>query len=160
MASSGSRGCGADLNAATRDSRLKAIVLAVPGVRRDYRATRGERILWTPMRKALERQKAAREALDKTPMNLTLSQAVIPKENILLIQGRYDLLVEAEQTEQLWQKWEQPEMWRLAHGHISWMLAPGVTSRVLDWLAPRLENNNVIGVGKIHALIAHPGCKD
>jgi hypothetical protein len=26
----------------------------------------------------------------------------------------YELLVEAEQTEQLWQKWEQPEMWRLA----------------------------------------------
>ncbi len=39
--------------AATRDSRLIAIVLAVPGVRRDYRATRGERVLWAPMRKAL-----------------------------------------------------------------------------------------------------------
>jgi pimeloyl-ACP methyl ester carboxylesterase len=124
---------------ATRDSRLKAIVLAVPGVRRDYRATRGERVLWTPMRKALEKQQAAREALDKTPMNLTLSQPVIPKENILLIQGRYDLLVEAEQTEELWQKWQQPEIWRLPHGHVSWMFAPGINSRVLDWLAPRLE---------------------
>ena len=124
---------------ATRDSRLKAIVLAVPGVRRDYRATRGERVLWTPVRKALEKQKAAREALDKTPMNLTLSQPVIPKENILLIQGRYDLLVEAEQTEELWQKWKQPEIWRLPHGHISWMVAPEVTGRVLRWLTPRLN---------------------
>ena len=124
---------------ATRDSRLKAIVLAVPGARRDYRATRGERVLWTPMRKALEKQKAAREALDRTPMNLTLSQPVIPKENILLIQGRYDLLVEAEQTEELWQKWKQPEIWRLPHGHISWMFTPGVTNRVLRWLAPRLD---------------------
>ncbi len=132
--------------AATRDSRLKAIVLAVPGVRRDYRATRGERVLWTPMRKALKKQKAAREALDKTPMNLTLSQPVIPKENILLIQGRYDLLVEAEQTEELWQKWKQPEIWRLPHGHLSWMGVPGLTGRVLHWLAPRLEasrKNNV-----------------
>jgi hypothetical protein len=76
-----------------------------------------------------------------------------------LIQGRYDLLVEAEQTEQLWQKWEQPEMWRLAHGHISWMLASGVTSRVLDWLAPRLEKNNLIGVGKTHGLIAIEAAK-
>ena len=125
---------------ATRDSRLKAIVLAVPGVRRDYRATRSERVLWTPMRKALGKQKAAREALDKTPMNLTLSQPVIPKENILLIQGRYDLLVEAEQTEELWQKWKQPEIWRLPHGHISWMFAPGVTRRVLRWLSPRLDS--------------------
>ena len=124
---------------ATRDSRLKAIVLAVPGVRRDYRATRGELVLWTPLRKTLERQKAAREALDKTPMNLTLSQPDIPKENILLIQGRYDLLVEAEQSEELWHRWKQPEIWRLPHGHVSWMFAPGITGRVLDWLAPRLR---------------------
>jgi pimeloyl-ACP methyl ester carboxylesterase len=124
---------------AMRDSRLKAIVLAVPGVRRDYRATRGERMLWTPMRKALDKQKAAREALDKTPMSLTLSQPVILKENILLIQGRYDLLVEAEQTEALWQKWRQPEIWRLPHGHISWMGVPGMTGRVLHWLSPRLN---------------------
>ena len=124
---------------ATRDSRRKAIVVAVPGVRRDYRATRGERVLWTPMRQALEKQKAAREALDKTPMNLTLSQPVIPKENILLIQGCYDLLVEAEQTEELWQKWKQPEIWRLLHGHISWMGVPGLTGRMLHWLSPRLN---------------------
>jgi dienelactone hydrolase len=124
---------------ATRESRVKAIVLAVPGVRRDYRAARGEGVLWTTVRKALERQKAAREALDQTPMNLTLSQPFIPKENILLIQGRYDLLVEAEQTEELWQAWKQPEIWRLPHGHVSWMFMPGINSRVLDWLAPRLE---------------------
>ncbi len=91
------------------------------------------------MRKALEKHKAARKALDKTPMNLTLSQPVIPKDTILLIQGRYDLLVEAEQTEELWQKWKQPEIWRLPHGHIGWMLAPGVTGRVPGWLTPRLE---------------------
>jgi alpha-beta hydrolase superfamily lysophospholipase len=125
--------------AATRDSRLIAIVLAVPGVRRDYRATRGERVLWAPMRKALEKQKTAREALDKTPMNLTLSRPVISKENILLIQGRYDLLVGAERTEELWQKWKQPEIWRLPHGHVSWMFTPGLTRRVLCWLAARME---------------------
>ena len=125
--------------AATRDSRLKAIILALPGVRRDYRATRGECVLWTPMRKTLEKQKAAREALDKTPMNLTLSQPVIPKENIMLIQGRYDLFLEPENTEELWQKWEQPEIWRLPHGHISGLFVPGLTGRVLHWLSPRLN---------------------
>ena len=89
------------------------------------------------MREALEKQKAAREALDKTPMNLTLSQPVIPKENILLIQGRYDLLVEAEQTEELWQKWKQPEIWRLPRGHVSVCcgFVPGLTGGVLHWLA-------------------------
>jgi hypothetical protein len=72
-------------------------------------------------------------------MNLTLSQPVIAKENILLIQGRYDLLVEAEQTEELRQAWGQPEIWRLPHGHISALFVPGLTDRVLRWLAPRLD---------------------
>jgi pimeloyl-ACP methyl ester carboxylesterase len=125
--------------AATRDTRLKAIVLIAPGVRRNYRATRGERIIWTSMRRALDKQKPAREALDQTLMNLTLSQPVVPKENILLIHGRYDLLVEPECTEELWQKWKQPEIWRLPHGHMSWMFAPDMTGHVLDWLAPRLR---------------------
>ena len=127
--------------AATRDSRLSAIVMIVPGVRTNYRVARGERILWTPVRKALERQKAAREALDKTPINLTLSRPVIPKENILIVQGRYDLFVEAEQTGELWQKWGQPEIWRLPQGHISTVLIPGMTGRILRWLAPRLNGD-------------------
>lgn len=133
---------------ATRDSRLAAIVLAMPGVRRSYNATRGERVLWTSMRRALDRQQAAREALDATPMNLTLSQPVIPKENILLIQGRYDLLVEAEQTEELWQKWKQPELWRLPHGHITGLFAPGMTRRIIDWLMPRLNGDIVQTLNK------------
>jgi hypothetical protein len=31
-------------------------------------------VLWPPMRNALEKQQAARQALVKTPMNLTLRQ--------------------------------------------------------------------------------------
>ncbi len=41
--------------AATRDARLNSIVLVVPAVCSNYRVARGERILWTPVRKALER---------------------------------------------------------------------------------------------------------
>jgi pimeloyl-ACP methyl ester carboxylesterase len=91
--------------AATRDSRLKAIVLAVPRVRSNLSVIRGERFLWTPVRKALERRKAALEAWDTAPTNLTLSQPVVPKENILLIQGLYDSLASPESIEELWQKW-------------------------------------------------------
>src|ERR1039458_9014811 len=69
------------------------------------------------------------------------SDGTIPKEHILLIQGRYDLLVEAEQSEELWQKWKQPEIWQLPHGHVSWMFTLGINSRVLVWLAPRLEKS-------------------
>jgi pimeloyl-ACP methyl ester carboxylesterase len=126
---------------ATRDSRLKAIILVAPRVRSNYGVMRGERVLWTPVRKALERRKAALEAWDKTPTNLTLSQPVIPKENILFIQGRYDLLAMPEYTEELWQKWKQPEIWRLPHGHISLVGVPGLTGRVLRWLSPRLNKS-------------------
>jgi hypothetical protein len=129
--------------AATRDSRLKAIILVAPRVRSNFGMMRGQRVLWTPLRKALERRKATLEAWDTTPTNLTLSQPVIPKENILFIQGRYDLLALPECIEELWQKWKQPEIWLLPHGHISLMFAPGLTNRVLCWLSPRLNKFTV-----------------
>lgn len=124
---------------ATRDTRLKAIILVAPRVRSNYAVMRGEGVLWTPVRKALERRKAALEAWDKTPTNLTLSEPVVPKENILFIQGRYDLCARPEYTEELWQKWKQPEIWWLPRGHISLVGVPGLTGRMLRWLSPRLN---------------------
>jgi len=63
-----------------------------------------------------------------------------------LIEGIHDLLAQRQPIEELWQKWEQPEIWRLPHGHISGWFVPGLMGRVLRWLAPRLEagrKNNV-----------------
>ena len=74
-----------------------------------------------------------------TRLNLILSTPVIPKENILLIDGIHELSGERQSMEDLWQKWEQPEIWRLPHGHISAQLVLGLMGRVLRWLAPRLE---------------------
>ena len=59
---------------------------------------------------ALQAQRPAREALNATPLNLTLAKPVISKENILLIEGLHDLFVEPEGVEELWQQWEQPEI--------------------------------------------------
>jgi hypothetical protein len=42
-------------------------------------------------------------------------------------------------NEELWQAWGRPDLWRLPHGHVSWMAMPGLTGRVLRWLAPRLD---------------------
>ena len=125
--------------AACRDERLAAVVMAVTGVRMDYKFSRAERVIWRRVREALHAQSAAREALNMTPLNLTLATPVIPMKNILLNNGVHDLFVEKDAIEELRQKWEQPEIWRLPHGHISWMFAPGLTGRVLRWLAPRLE---------------------
>jgi hypothetical protein len=58
-----------------------------------------------------------------------------------LVETAHDLLVSSSPGE-LWQSWGQPDIWRLPHGHISAALSacmPGLPSRVLRWLAPRLE---------------------
>jgi hypothetical protein len=77
--------------------------------------------------------------MDTTRLNLTLSTPVIPKENILLIVGIHDLFAAGQPYEELWQKWQQPEIWRLPHGHASGQLRLGLMGRVLRWMAPRLE---------------------
>jgi pimeloyl-ACP methyl ester carboxylesterase len=125
--------------AACHDTRLASVVLTMPGVRMDYKFSRAERVVWRGVREALRAQSTPRAALDTTPLNLILSRPVIPRENILLIEGIYDLFVEREAIEELWQKWGQPDIWRLPHGHISQMAMPGLTGRVLRWLAPRLD---------------------
>ena len=77
--------------------------------------------------------------MDTTRLNLTLSAPVIPKENILLIIGIHDLLAAGQPYDELWQKWQQPEIWRLPHGHVSAQFVLGLMGRVLRWLTPRLK---------------------
>ena len=122
---------------ASCDARLTAAILAVPGVGVNYSIT--ERIVWRGVREAMRRQRPTFERLNLTPVNLALLQPAIPKKNILLIEAIHDLRAPKEDIERLWQAWGQPDIWRLPHGHHSWMFVPGLTGRVLRWLAPRLE---------------------
>jgi len=122
------------------DSRLNAIVMAVPGVRNN--SARAKLVLWPRVREAMRQRQSALQALDETRLNLTLNQPVISKENILLIEAVHDLLAPPEPIEELWQKWGKPDIWRVPHGHFSFGLigAPGLmANRVLEWLAPRLD---------------------
>jgi pimeloyl-ACP methyl ester carboxylesterase len=121
------------------DARIASAVLTMPAVR--LQSSRP--IVWRRVREALQALKPAREAMDTTRLNLILSTPVIPKENILLIEGIHDLFAQREPIEELWQKWEEPEIWRLPHGHISMLFVPGLTRRVLRWLEPRLNNTVV-----------------
>jgi pimeloyl-ACP methyl ester carboxylesterase len=81
------------------------------------------------------------EALNRTPMNLTTTRPVIPRENILLIEGIHDLICPKDDIEDLWQSWGRPDIWRLPHGHFAVCcgLVPGLPGRVLRWLTPRLN---------------------
>src|SRR5262249_17424355 len=85
------------------DARIASVVLTVPSVRMSCSTP----VVWQRVREALQAQWPARQVMNTTPLNLTLSKPVIPKENILLIEGMGDLFVETEAIEELWQKWDQ-----------------------------------------------------
>jgi hypothetical protein len=53
-----------------------------------------------------------------------------------------------EPIEELWQMWGRPDIWRLPHGHISKGLVPGLTSRILRWLSPRLNAPTALAPSK------------
>jgi len=59
-----------------------------------------------------------------------------------IIEAVHDLLARPTAVEELWHKWEKPDIWRVPHGHFSFSLigAPGLMAhRVLGWLAMRLD---------------------
>jgi pimeloyl-ACP methyl ester carboxylesterase len=120
---------------ACSDTRIACAVLTVPGVRMRC----SQPVVWRRVREALQALSPAQEAMDTTRLNLILSTPCIPKENILLIEGIHDLFAERQAIEELWQKWQQPEIWRLPHGHVSAQFVLGLMGRVLRWLAPRLR---------------------
>lgn len=121
------------------DARITAVVLTMPAVA--FRMFSSRPVVWRRVRESLQALRPAQEAMDTTRLNLLLSTPVIPKENILLIEGTYDLFGDPQLVEELWRKWEQPEIWRLPHGHVSALFVPGLTGRVLRWLEPRLHGD-------------------
>lgn len=121
------------------DTRLAAVVMTIPGGR--LYPWLEERAIGRSIRRTLPRKRTALEALNLTALNLAMIRPAIPRENILLIDAIHDLMVPKEATQELWQAWGRPDLWRLPHGHISitCMTAPGLPARVLRWLAPRLN---------------------
>ena len=120
---------------ACSDPRIACAVLTVPQVCMRC----AQPIAWRRVREAVQALRPAQAAMDSTRLNLILSTPVIPKENILLIDAIHDLFGERQWMEELWRKWEQPEMWRLPHGHVSALFMPGLSGRVLRWLSRRLS---------------------
>lgn len=126
-----------------RDARFTAVVMTAPAVHSN--PAYASRIIWRSVREACQGVRAADEALDETPFNLTRARPAIPRENILLVDGIQDLVTPAEPIEQLWQLW----------GHISLSLClTGLISPVLRWLAPSWKpvekTTHDRAFGKIH----------
>jgi pimeloyl-ACP methyl ester carboxylesterase len=125
--------------AACHDARLATVVLAshpgrtIPSLERWAVRPR--------IRTNFPGIRAVCEAFNRTPMNLTTTRPLIPRDNILLIEGIHDLICPKDDIEDLWQSWGQPDIWRLPHGHfeVCCGLAPGLPARVLRWLSSRLN---------------------
>jgi dienelactone hydrolase len=124
---------------ACRDARLSAAVLVAPGLDLNVFLSAAKQIVWPCLRAELLRQQPACEALNRTMLNLVNARPCVPKENILLIEAIHDLFVDRKSMEALWHAWGRPDIWRLPHGHASKILSPGLTGRILRWLAPRLD---------------------
>lgn len=121
------------------DARVAATVLVAPGLDMNVFLSAAKYVLWPGLREVSLKQRPAREALNRTALNLANARPLIPKDHILLIEAIHDLCVQRQSVETLWQLWGQPHIWRLPHSHISRHLSPGLTGRILRWLAHRLE---------------------
>ena len=118
---------------ACHDARLAAMVMIMPAARMGLLSSQLEPVGGRHVRAAIRRRRAAFEELDRTPLNLTLARPAIANEKGLLIEGVRDLMATGSPIE-LWLSWDQPEIWRLPHGHISTALTalmPGLSGRVL-----------------------------
>ncbi|MGA2751547.1 MAG: alpha/beta hydrolase family protein [Verrucomicrobiota bacterium] len=78
------------------------------------------------------------QPMEADTLNLTACRPVIPTENILLVEAVHDLFAPPETIEELCRAWGGPEIWRLRHGHVGVVGAPGLTRRIIGWMAPRL----------------------
>ena len=134
-----SRGASDAGMAVCRDARLAAVVMASPPVR--CKPLVQQLALRPRIRARLQSAREVCERMSLTAMNLMMTQPAIPREKILLIEGIHDLLCSKDDIEDLWQSWGQPDIWRLPHGHVSVCcgFVPGLSGRVIDWLAARLE---------------------
>jgi len=117
--------------AVCHDGRFACAALTAPVARMDRLLE--EAVFCRNIRRALQGRRAG-----LAPVNLTTNRPAIPRENILLIEAVHDLFAPKETIEELWRAWGQPDIWRLPHGHISIMAAPGLTGRIIGWMAPRL----------------------
>jgi hypothetical protein len=117
---------------ASRDTRFACAVLLVPVARMDRLIQ--EIAFCESIREALKGQ-----PVNAPQLNLTQIRPVMPKENILLIEGLYDLFMPPETLEELWQAWDKPDIWRMPYGHISILAAPGMYGRIIHWMEPRLR---------------------
>jgi len=116
------------------DSRIGCAVLTVPVARLDR--VINEAAFCEAIRCALQNRR-----VDLHKLNLVSSRPAIAREGILLIEAELDLFVAKESVEELWRTWDKSEIWRVRSGHISVLWVPGLSGRVVRWIAAKADEH-------------------
>ena len=112
---------------ACTDKRTNFAVLMTPVSRLDR--VIDELDFCAPIRRRLEGASVRLERL-----NLVTHRPRPSPQNILTIQSAHDLFAPSETIEELWRSWGEPEMWRMAHGHISILMSRPIMERTINWV--------------------------
>jgi len=118
---------------ACHEPKINFAVLMMPVARTDRCVE--ELKFCEPIRQSLQGATA-----DTKKFNLIEHRPLVPKENILLVEAEHDLFVPKETVEELWRDWNEPEIWRLPHGHISILLSSRVMKRAVEWIVAKTGN--------------------
>jgi hypothetical protein len=57
------------------------------------------------------------------------------------------LFVGAESMEELWQAWGNPELWTMAHGHITILASSEMMKRATKWVSLRMKSPEAVSEG-------------
>lgn len=120
---------------ACHEPLLSSAILGTPINRMD-RSLR-ELAFCQPLKEKLEEHQ-----LGVTQFDLANQKPLLSPKQILLLESTHDLFTPAEAVEELWQTWQQPEIWRVPHGHISVLFSRKIMTQVCDWIVQQSQINN------------------
>jgi hypothetical protein len=89
-----------------------------------------------PIRQALEAH-----TVDVTKLNLASLRLRVRADRVLIVEGEHDIFAPAEVVEELWNAWGKPNIWRVAHGHISILASLPILERTVRWLAREAKSD-------------------
>jgi len=124
--------------AACYNPKVSCAVLITPVARMDRMIE--EVAFCEPIRQALKRN-----PLDLNRLNLTFHKPKLPRAFMLLVAAEHDLFVPLETTQQLWEAWGNPELWHIAHGHITILASSRTMIRASKWIGLHLKVNEMFG---------------
>ena len=83
-----------------------------------------------PIRRSYEVSK-----ISLAKLNLASHHPKTHRENILIQEAEDDLFAPKEAIEEFWAAWNEPQIWRMRHGHISILMSVPVMKRTVTWIA-------------------------